>query len=35
MAKINFSEEGVTPFEKLMGHNKDIMKKWSSFGAVR
>lgn len=30
MAKITFSEEGFTPFEKLMGHNKSIMEKWST-----
>lgn len=30
MAKITFSEEGFTPFEKLMGHNKNVMRKWSS-----
>lgn len=30
MPRITFSEEGFTPFEKLMGHNKKVMIKWSS-----
>lgn len=30
MAKINFSNEGTTPFEQLLGYNKEIMKSWSS-----
>ena len=29
MARINFSKEGNTSFQKLLGHNKDIMLKWS------
>lgn len=29
MTRINFSKEGNTPFQKLLGHNKDIMLKWS------
>jgi len=28
MAKINFSNEGATPFEQLLGYNKEIMKSW-------
>ncbi|WP_346934600.1 carboxymuconolactone decarboxylase family protein [Clostridium sp.] len=28
MAKINFSNEGTTPFEQLLGYNKEIMKSW-------
>lgn len=30
MAKISFSKEGLTPFQQLMGYNKDLMKKWNS-----
>jgi alkylhydroperoxidase family enzyme len=30
MAKINFSNEGTTPFEQLLGYNKEIMKSWSN-----
>lgn len=30
MARIAFSEQGLTPFEKLMGHNKEILEKWGS-----
>lgn len=30
MAKITFSQEGLTPFEQLLGHNKEILEKWSS-----
>ncbi|AAK79434.1 alkylhydroperoxidase family enzyme [Clostridium acetobutylicum] len=30
MAKITFSNEGNTPFQQLLGHNKDIMEKWTS-----
>lgn len=29
MARITFSEEGNTYFEKLMGHNKEILEGWS------
>ncbi|WP_346939291.1 carboxymuconolactone decarboxylase family protein [uncultured Clostridium sp.] len=28
MAKINFSNEGTTPFEQLLGYNKGIMRSW-------
>lgn len=30
MARITFSQEGLTPFEQLLGHNKEILEKWSS-----
>lgn len=30
MEKINFSNEGTTPFEQLLGYNKEIMKSWSN-----
>lgn len=30
MARISFSEQGLTPFEKLLGHNKMILEKWFS-----
>lgn len=30
MARIIFSQEGNTPFEQLLGHNKCILEKWSS-----
>lgn len=30
MARITFSPEGLTPFQQLLGHNKDILEKWSS-----
>ncbi|WML33657.1 carboxymuconolactone decarboxylase family protein [Clostridium sp. OS1-26] len=30
MTKITFSQEGLTPFQQLLGHNKDILEKWSS-----
>lgn len=30
MARITLSKEGFTPFEKLMGHNKNIMHEWSN-----
>ncbi|GAE02658.1 hypothetical protein CBO05C_2348 [Clostridium botulinum B str. Osaka05] len=30
MARITFSQEGLTPFQQLLGHNKYIMKKWTS-----
>lgn len=29
MAKIVFSQAGSTPFQQLLGHNKDILKKWT------
>lgn len=30
MAIISFSQNGLTPFQQLLGHNKDILKKWAS-----
>lgn len=30
MAKINFSSEGTTSFEQLLGYNKEIMKGWTN-----
>lgn len=30
MARIAFSQEGNTAFQQLLGHNKDLMEKWSS-----
>ncbi|MGV7105036.1 carboxymuconolactone decarboxylase family protein [Flavobacterium sp. U410] len=29
MARIKFSNIGNTPFEKLIGHNTDFLKKWN------
>lgn len=29
MARIKFSNNGNTPFEKLIGHNTDFLKKWN------
>ncbi len=30
MARINFSQTGSTPFQKLLGHNIQILKDWTS-----
>lgn len=30
MAGISFSQNGLTPFQQLLGHNKDILEKWVS-----
>lgn len=30
MAMISFSQNGLTPFQQLLGHNKVILKKWAS-----
>lgn len=30
MAIISFSQNGLTPFQQLLGHNKDILGKWIS-----
>ena len=30
MAMISFSQNGSTPFQQLLGHNKDILEKWAS-----
>ncbi|MCA0987462.1 carboxymuconolactone decarboxylase family protein [Guptibacillus algicola] len=34
MTIINKSNVGATPFQKLLGHNPDVMKAWSSLGDV-
>jgi alkylhydroperoxidase family enzyme len=34
MARINESKFGKTPFQKLLGHNKDVMDGWSQLGEV-
>ncbi|MEG0774756.1 carboxymuconolactone decarboxylase family protein [Clostridium sp.] len=30
MARIIYSKEGLTPFQQLLGHNKNILKNWLS-----
>ncbi|CUX22996.1 carboxymuconolactone decarboxylase family protein [Clostridium sp. C105KSO13] len=30
MEKISFSQNGSTPFQQLLGHNKNILEKWTS-----
>lgn len=30
MVRIQFSNNGNTPFERLIGHNKDFLKKWNN-----
>lgn len=32
MARINESTLGETPFQKLLGHNKDILNGWTQLG---
>ncbi|MBB2479196.1 carboxymuconolactone decarboxylase family protein [Bacillus sp. APMAM] len=32
MARINESVYGETPFQKLLGHNKEVMEAWSQLG---
>ncbi|MDM5454321.1 carboxymuconolactone decarboxylase family protein [Peribacillus simplex] len=34
MARINESEFGVTPFQRLLGHNKDVLNRWNELGEV-
>ncbi|OIK08332.1 carboxymuconolactone decarboxylase family protein [Bacillus sp. MUM 13] len=34
MARINESEFGVTPFQRLLGHNRDILNGWNLLGEV-
>ncbi|MGG2064069.1 carboxymuconolactone decarboxylase family protein [Bacillus sp. S14(2024)] len=34
MARINESNFGETPFQKLLGHNKKVMEAWSYLGEV-
>lgn len=30
MEMISFSQNGSTPFQQLLGHNKDILERWTS-----
>ncbi|KZZ84078.1 carboxymuconolactone decarboxylase family protein [Bacillus sp. SJS] len=32
MTTINFAPIGDTPFQKLLGHNPEIMRQWTSLG---
>ncbi|WP_029038651.1 carboxymuconolactone decarboxylase family protein [Salinimicrobium xinjiangense] len=32
--RINFSETGNTPFEKLIGHNSSVLQKWNELETV-
>ncbi|KGR80627.1 carboxymuconolactone decarboxylase family protein [Ureibacillus sinduriensis] len=34
MARIIESQFGETPFQRLLGHNKDVMEKWNQLGDV-
>ncbi len=34
MAIINKSDFGATPFQRLLGHNPNIMEAWSSLGDI-
>lgn len=34
MARIKQSNFGETPFQKLLGHNKEVMMSWSELGDV-
>ncbi|MBY0098384.1 carboxymuconolactone decarboxylase family protein [Mesobacillus maritimus] len=34
MARIIDSQYGVTPFQRLLGHNKEIMDSWNVLGEV-
>lgn len=34
MARIVESDFGKTPFQRLLGHNKDVMEGWSQLGDV-
>lgn len=34
MARINESEFGETPFQRLLGHNIDILNGWNQLGEV-
>ncbi|USK72238.1 carboxymuconolactone decarboxylase family protein [Peribacillus asahii] len=34
MARIDESHFGETPFQRLLGHNKDVMEGWSQLGDV-
>ncbi|MFD0693055.1 carboxymuconolactone decarboxylase family protein [Paenibacillus sp. GCM10027628] len=30
MARISYSENGLTPFQKLLGHNEAVLEQWAS-----
>lgn len=30
MARVAFSQTGNTPFERLLGHNPDVLEKWTA-----
>lgn len=32
MARILFSQNGTTPFQRLLGHNPDILRHWNQLG---
>ena len=34
MARINQSDFGETPFQKLLGHNKDVLNGWNQLGEI-
>lgn len=34
MARINESEFGETPFQRLLGHNTDVLNRWNQLGEV-
>ena len=34
MARMNESEFGETPFQRLLGHNTDVLNKWKQVGEV-
>lgn len=34
MARIAKSKFGKTPFQQLVGHNKDILEKWTALGDI-
>lgn len=34
MPRISFSENGQTPFEKLLGHNPEILRHWANLENV-
>lgn len=34
MARIKESHFGETPFQRLLGHNRDVMEGWSQLGTV-
>ena len=34
MARMNESEFGETPFQRLLGHNTDVLNRWNQLGEV-